>query len=63
MAQFKTHVPHPLRQDLPKFLSTGCLRDPTVRVLLLIFIGKNGLECSSVEIEVNDIGRGKSDLG
>jgi hypothetical protein len=38
------------------------MRDPTVRVLFLIFIGKDGLECSSVEIEVNDIGRGKSDL-
>jgi hypothetical protein len=56
MAQFET------RQDLPKLLSTGGVRDPTVWVLLPIFICKDRLECSSVEIEVNNIGGGKSDL-
>jgi hypothetical protein len=48
MTQFQTQIPHPLADYLPEFLPTLAVRTPAIRVLLLIFIGKNGLEGSPV---------------
>jgi hypothetical protein len=44
MSQFKAEIPHPLREDLPEFLSTGSVGTPTIRILFLIFVGEDGLE-------------------
>ena len=38
LPEFEAQVPDPLREDLPKFLATGGVRAPTIRVLLYIFI-------------------------
>jgi hypothetical protein len=62
MAQLQTDVPHPLGENLPAFLSRRSLRDPAIRILLLVFIAEHGLEGSSMQVESNHIGRGESDL-
>jgi hypothetical protein len=62
MTKFEADVAHPLREDLPELLSRRGMRDPAVRILLLIFIGENRLECSSMEIQIHDICWGKCPL-
>jgi hypothetical protein len=62
MAQLQTDVPHPLGENLPEFLSRRSVRDPAIRILLLVFIAEHGLECTSMQVESNNIGRGESTL-
>jgi len=62
MAQFQTDVPHPLGENLPELLSRRSMRDPAIRVLLLVFIAEHRLECSSMQVESHNIGRGESTL-
>jgi hypothetical protein len=57
MAQFQTQVPYPLTDDLPKLLSPLGMRDPAISRLLAVFIGEDRLEGSSMQVEVDDIGR------
>lgn len=40
MAQFQTEIPHPLRDNLPGFLSGGGMATPAVGVEFLVFVGK-----------------------
>src|SRR5258708_39259943 len=35
------------------------MRTPAIRILLLIFIRENALECSPVQVEIHHIGRGE----
>ncbi len=63
MAQFETQVPDPLRDDLPRFLSAGCVRTPTIRVLFLILISKDWFKRPTMQVEREHIGRGESVLG
>ena len=55
MAQFQAQVPHPLRHDLPDFLPTRSVRTPTIRVLLLVFIGQSRLKGTAMQIQLDDI--------
>lgn len=62
MPQFKAQVPDPLGEHLPKLLAAGGVRTPAVRLLFLIFITQNALECSPVQVEIHHIGRGERAL-
>jgi hypothetical protein len=44
LSQFETKIPHPLTENLPEFLTTRRMRDPTIQVLFLIFISQDGFE-------------------
>jgi hypothetical protein len=59
MSQFEAEVPHPLREDLPKLLATGCVRAPAIHVLFFVFIGKDCLKTAPLEVKIKNIGRGK----
>lgn len=60
LSQFQAQIPHPLREDLPEFLSTSAMRTPAIRVLLAVFVGKNGFKGPAMEIEVQHIFRAES---
>src|SRR6266699_3154886 len=59
MTQFQAQVPDPLRDNLPRFLSSGRMRTPPVGVLLLVFIDKQRLKGPTMEVECHDIGGGE----
>jgi predicted exporter len=59
MAQLQAHVPDPLTDDLPGFLSSGCMTAPAVRVLFVIFIGKQRGTRATMQVECHDIGGGE----
>jgi hypothetical protein len=44
VAEFQPQIPEPLSQDLETFLSPGGARDPTIGILLAVFIREDGLE-------------------
>lgn len=44
LAAFQPQLPEPRGQGLKTFLSERRARDPTIRVLFLIFVGENGLK-------------------
>jgi hypothetical protein len=50
LPELQAKVPDPLREDLPKLLPTGSMGNPTIRVLLNIFIGEHGLKGPSVQV-------------
>src|SRR5437588_8848441 len=56
MTQFEAQIPHPLREDLPKLLSIGCVGAPTVCVLFFVFIGKDRLKTAPVQVQIKHIG-------
>lgn len=60
LSEFQTEIPHPLREDLPEFLSASGMRAPAIRVLLGVFVRKNGFKGSSMQIEVQHIFRAES---
>jgi hypothetical protein len=59
MAQFQEYVPDPLKDDLPGFLSSGCMTAPAIRVLFVIFIGKHWFKSATMQVEGHDIGGGE----
>jgi hypothetical protein len=63
MAQLDAQIPQPLREDLPKLLSSRAMRTPAVRVLLTVLIGQNGLKTPAAKRESQDICRQKAILG
>jgi len=52
MTQFEANVAHPLREDLPELLSRRGIRNPAVKVLLSIFIGEDGLESATMQVQI-----------
>jgi hypothetical protein len=46
LAEFLTQIPHPLRKDLPGFLTMRRVGTPPITVLLAILIGKHRLEAA-----------------
>lgn len=52
-------VPDPLRDNLPRFLSSGRMRTPPVGVLLLVFIGKHRFKGATMQVECHHIGGGE----
>lgn len=54
---FQAKIPQPLREDLPELLSASGMRTPAVRVLLGVFVGKNGFKGPSMQIQVQHIFR------
>ena len=63
MAQLQAEVPDPLADQLPCFLSHGCMTDPPVGVLLLVFISQRCFKSPTMQIQLNDIGGGECLLG
>ncbi len=59
MAQFQAHVPDPLTDDLPGFLSSGCMTTPAIRVLFVIFISKQRGTRATMQVEGHDIRGGE----
>src|SRR6266567_6697331 len=59
MTQFQPQVPDPLRDNLPRFLSSGRMRTPPVGVLLLVFIGKGRFKGATMQVECHHIGGGE----
>src|SRR5271167_8789 len=59
MAQLQAHVPDPLTDDLPGFLSSGCMTAPAIGVLFVIFIGKHRFKSATMQVECHDIGGGE----
>ncbi len=55
MAQFQTEVPHPLADQLPCLLTRGRMADPSVGVLLLVFISQRILKCATMQIQRHNI--------
>ena len=60
MAEFQTDIPDPLADDLPCFLTAGCMRTPAVGVLFLVFIRQSRLKGAAMQIQFNDVGGGES---
>src|SRR5437588_6438224 len=56
MPQFQAQVPDPLRDNLPRFLSSGRMRAPPVGILLLIFIGKHRFKGPTMQVKGHHIG-------
>ena len=54
--------PHPLRQDLSKFLATRGMGVPAIRVLLNVFIGQHRLKRSTMQVQIEHI-RGRKRQG
>jgi hypothetical protein len=63
VSPFEAHLPHPLREDVPHLLSTGRMRAPPVRVLLLVFIGEDRLKTAPAQLLVQYISRSEGVLG
>src|SRR5207248_5257749 len=59
LSEFHAKIPDPLIQDLPEFLAISGVRTPTIWVLFPIFISKDRLEGSAVQIEIKHISRGE----
>jgi hypothetical protein len=59
VAQFQAHIPDPLTDDLPGFLSSGCMTAPAIRVLFVIFIGKQRGTRATMQVEGQHIGGGE----
>lgn len=57
LSAFQAKIPQPLREDLPELLSASGMRTPAVRVLLGVFVGKNGFKGPSMQIQVQHIFR------
>ncbi len=55
LPEFSTKIPHPWRDDLPAVLTAGRARDPTVWLLLLIFVRQDGLERPAMQIHMEHI--------
>jgi len=55
LAEFQPEIPEPLRQDLKAFLSPGRVRDPTIGVLLLVFIGEDRLKRATMQVQIEHI--------
>ncbi len=55
MAQLQAEIPEPLRDDLPALLAARGVRAPTVRLLLLVFIGKGRFKRPSMQIQLDHI--------
>jgi len=55
LSQFQTEIPYPLAHNLPPFLAAWGMRAPTVRVLLLVLIGEDGLKGAAMQIQVKHI--------
>src|SRR5437764_1199625 len=59
MAQLQAHVPDPLTDDLPGFLSSRCMTAPAIRVLFLVFISQHRFKSATMQVECHDIGGGE----
>jgi len=59
MPQFQAQVPHPLRNDLPAFLTRGRLTTPAIRVLFHILVGKRRFKGTTMQIHLDDIRDGE----
>jgi hypothetical protein len=59
MPQFQPQGRDPLRDNLPRFLSSGRVRTPPVGVLLLVFIGKYWFKGPTMQVEGYHIGGGE----
>lgn len=55
LPQFQPEVPNPLSEDLGKFLAPGSMRVPSIRILLIVFIGQHGLKRATVQIQIQHI--------
>jgi hypothetical protein len=55
LTEFQTKVPEPLSQDLKAFLSPGSARDPTIGILLLIFIREDGFKGAAMQIQIEHV--------
>jgi hypothetical protein len=65
LAEFQTQVPEPLRQNLKELLSAGSMRNPTIGVLLSVFISQHCLKGATMHIQIQHIfgGKGRSGQG
>ena len=59
MTQFQPEVPHPLRDDLPDFLSRGRVTTPAVGILLLVFIGEHCFKGATMQVKRHHVGGGE----
>jgi hypothetical protein len=59
LSQLQADVPDPLREDLPELLPARSVRDPTIGILFLIFVGEHSFKGSSLQVEMKDIGSSK----
>lgn len=55
LAEFQSQVPKPLSQDLNACLSPGRVSDPTVGILLSVFISQDGFQCTAMQGEIQHI--------
>src|SRR5579875_2889642 len=55
LADLQMQVPEPLSQELETFLSPSRMRDPTVGILLAVFIRKHGLKRPPMQVEIQHI--------
>ena len=56
IAEFQADIPDPLADDLPCFLTAGCMRTPAIGVLFLVFIRQSRLKGAAMQIQLDDIG-------
>ena len=56
-------TPHPLRKDLPDFLTKWCIGTPPITVLLTILIREHGFEAAAMEVELDHISGGEAEGG
>jgi hypothetical protein len=62
-AEFLAQIPHPLRKDLPGFLTAWCVGTPPVAVLLPILISEHGFKAAAMQVELDDIGGAEAEGG
>ena len=53
--ELQSKIPDPLSDDLPELLPAGRMRNPAVRVLFLIFIGKHRFKGPAMQVEIKHI--------
>jgi hypothetical protein len=51
MAQLQTHVPEPLVDDLPPFLTASRVTTPAIGVLLDVFISQGIFKGAAMQVE------------
>jgi len=59
MPQFESQVPDPLCDYLPSFLAPGGVAAPAIRVKLFIFVRKNRLKGTTMQIQLHHITGGE----
>jgi hypothetical protein len=62
MTKFQPEVPHPLRDNLPGFLSGGRVTTPAVGVLLVVFIGEYWFKGTPMQVKRHHVGGGEGVL-